>query len=77
MLPGGRFVLISRKDYLERITDRTREQMKKQYEEAVAKGDLTVFFRDESERILRSYVFPLERGVSHWGQKENGQNNTT
>jgi len=48
------------KDYLERLTDRTREQTKKQYEEAVAKGDLMVFVRDETERILRSYIFPLK-----------------
>jgi hypothetical protein len=57
---SGQIRAYAAKDYLERLTDRTREQTKKQYEEAVAKGDLVVFVRDETERILRSYVFPLE-----------------
>ena len=61
------------KDYLDGLTDRTREQTKKQYEEAVAKGDLMVFVRDESERILRSYVFPLEEASATGVRKKTGR----
>jgi hypothetical protein len=46
------------KDYLEELTDRTRDIAKKQYQKAVAEGALMVFVRDEAKRVLRSYVFP-------------------
>ena len=46
------------KDYLEDLTDRTRDIAKKQYQKAVAEGALMVFVRDEAKRVLRSYVFP-------------------
>jgi len=46
------------KDYLEGLTDRTRDIAKKQYRKAVAEGALMVFIRDEAKRVLRSYVFP-------------------
>ena len=45
-------------EYLDNLTDRTRDQAKKQYKKAVAEGALMVFVRDEAKRVLRSYVFP-------------------
>ena len=45
-------------DYLEDLTDRTRDIAKKQYQKAVAEGALMVFVRDEAKQVLRSYVFP-------------------
>ena len=44
-------------DYLEDLTDRTRDLAKKQYRKAVAEGALMVFVRDKAKRVLRSYVF--------------------
>ncbi len=46
------------KDYLEDVSDRTRDLAKKQYRKAIAEGALMVFVRDEVKRVLRSYVFP-------------------
>ena len=46
------------KDYLEDLTDRTRDLAKKQYQKAIAEGALMVFVKDEAKRVLRSYVFP-------------------
>ena len=46
------------KEYLDDLTDRTRDLAKKQYREAVAEGALMVFVRDKTKRVLRSYVFP-------------------
>jgi hypothetical protein len=51
-------------DYLEELSGRTREETKKQYEKAVAEGALMVFVRDESQEILRSYIFALAKGSS-------------
>jgi len=48
------------KDYLEDLTDRTRETAKKLHEKAVAEGALMIFVKDEVKRVLRSYVFPPE-----------------
>lgn len=45
-------------EYLEGLSDRTREQTKREYEEAVAKGAIMLFVRDELNEVLRSYVFP-------------------
>ncbi|MDI6739327.1 MAG: hypothetical protein QME74_03070 [Candidatus Edwardsbacteria bacterium] len=46
------------KDYLEDLTDRTRDLAKKQYRKAVAQGALMIFVRDKAKWVLRSYVFP-------------------
>lgn len=45
-------------DYLDDLTDRSREMAKKQYALAKAQGAFMVFVRDEAEEVLRSYVFP-------------------
>ncbi|MBI4736444.1 MAG: hypothetical protein HY766_10390 [candidate division NC10 bacterium] len=55
---SGQILAYPAKDYLEGLTDRTREQTKKQYRKALADGALMVFVRDDSKRLLRSYVFP-------------------
>lgn len=47
-------------DYLNRLTERTREQTWSQYRQATAEGALMVFVRDESLRVFRSYIFPLD-----------------
>jgi len=46
------------KEYLDDLSDRTRELAKEQYREAIAEGGLMVFVRDKTKRVLRSYVFP-------------------
>ena len=47
-------------EYLNGLSERTREQTKMQYQKAAAKGDLMVFIRDEENEVLRSYIFPRE-----------------
>jgi hypothetical protein len=54
----GQILAYPAKDYLEDITERTRDLAKKQYREAIAEGALMVFVRDKAKRVLRSYVFP-------------------
>ena len=46
------------KEYLDGLSDRTRNQTKQQYRKAVSEGALMVFVRDEVNEVLRSYIFP-------------------
>ena len=46
-------------EYLDGLSDRTRAKTRKLYRQAIADGDLMVFVRDESHRVLRSYIFTL------------------
>jgi hypothetical protein len=61
------------REYLEGLTDRTREETKKQYKRAVAEGALMVFVRDESKEILRSYVFPPAKGWPPRATRKEGR----
>jgi len=56
---GIRVLAYPAEQYLDALSDRTRNQAKQQYREATAKGALMVFVRDEVKSVLRSYVFPL------------------
>ncbi len=61
---SGQIRSYAAEDYLEELSDRTREETKKQYKKAVSEGALMVFVRDESKEILRSYIFALAKGSS-------------
>ena len=53
-----RIIAYPAEDYLDGLSDRTREQTKRQYREATATGALMVFVRDGQKEVLRSYIFP-------------------
>ncbi len=53
-----RIIAYPAEGYLDGLSDRTREQTRKQYREACATGALMVFVRDEQKEVLRSYIFP-------------------
>ncbi len=46
--------------YINDLTERTREQTRRDYADTVAAGQLMVFVCDTRKRILRSYVLPIE-----------------
>ena len=52
-----RIIAYPAEEYLDGLSDRTRDQAKKQYRQASATGAIMVFVRDEQEEILRSYIF--------------------
>lgn len=45
------------KEYIDGLTDRTREAVRRQYNEATADGDMMVFIRDSKNQVLQSHVF--------------------
>ena len=47
-------------DYINGLTDRTKEKTREICRQAAAGGEFLVFVRDTKRRILRSYVFPVE-----------------
>ena len=53
-----RIIAYPAEEYLDGLSERTREQTKKQYQQATATGALMVFVRDEEKEVLRSYIFP-------------------
>ena len=50
-------------DYINDLTERTREQTRLIYKKAVANGQFMVFVHDADNRVLRSYVFYVEEPV--------------
>jgi hypothetical protein len=53
-----RIIAYPAKEYLEGLSDRTREDAKKAYYEASVADSIMLFVRDEKREILRSYIFP-------------------
>ena len=53
-----RIIAYPAEEYIDGLSDRTRDHTRKQYREASANGALMVFVRDEQKEILRSYNFP-------------------
>ncbi len=53
-----RIIAYPAEEYLDGLSERTREKTKKQYKNAAATGALMVFIRDEEKEVLRSYIFP-------------------
>jgi hypothetical protein len=45
-------------EYLDGLSDRTREDAKKIYREASAVDSIMLFVRDEKKEVLKSYIFP-------------------
>ena len=44
-------------EYIDGLTERTRQFARRQFEETMAKGGIMVFIRDSKNRVLRSHVF--------------------
>lgn len=47
------------RQYLNSLGIRTRNEAKKQYEEAIKKNQFMLFIKDNKSEILRSYIFDL------------------
>ena len=70
---SGQIRACSAREYLAGLSKRTREKTRKQYKKAVAEGALMVFVRDESRKVLRSYVFaPARESSMRVGRKKGG-----
>lgn len=70
---SGQILIYPAGNYLEELGSRTREEAKEQYKNAVAEGALMVFVRDESRKILRSYIFaPAKESSMRATRKKRG-----
>lgn len=48
----------SAEEYIDGLSERTKNQTKQQYQKADSEGAMMVFIRDEVNQVLRSYIFP-------------------
>jgi hypothetical protein len=53
-----RIIAYPAQEYLDGLSDRTRDDAKRVYREASATDSIMLFVRDEKREILRSYIFP-------------------
>jgi hypothetical protein len=59
-LPRKRVYAFPAADYINDLTQRTREETREIYQQAVASGQFLVFLRDTKKKVLRSYVLPVD-----------------
>jgi hypothetical protein len=52
-----RIIAYPAKEYLDGLSDRTRDDAKRLYHETSAADSIMLFVRDEKREILRSYIF--------------------
>jgi len=46
------------KEYIDALSERTRESARKEFDRIIAKGGIMVFIRDDENRKLKSFSFP-------------------
>jgi hypothetical protein len=46
-------------EYIDGLTERSREATRREYKKITAQGDMMVFIRDTKNRVLQSYIFNL------------------
>ena len=56
----GKVAAMPAKEYIDGLSARSREKTHKEFEEITAEGGMMVFICDSKNRILQSYVFPLD-----------------
>jgi len=52
-----RIIAFPAEEYLDGLSERTRDHARNQYHNAAATGAMMVFVKDEEKEVLRSYVF--------------------
>ena len=58
-LPEERIYAYSADQYIDSLSERTREETRAGYRAAVEEGSFIVFVKDKARRTLRSYVFEV------------------
>lgn len=53
---------MSAKEYIEGLTERSREATSRQFKKITAEGGMMVFIRDSRKRVLQSHVFMPDEG---------------
>jgi len=56
----GKVAAMPAREYIDGLTERTREATRCQFEETTAEGGIMIFIHDSKNRILRSHVFTPE-----------------
>ena len=59
-LPSYKIYAYPYSEYLQMLSKRSQEMLKKEYNEAIKNNKMVVFVRDNEERVLKSSSFPIE-----------------
>ena len=59
-LPRKMIYALPAADYINGLTERTREKTRQLHRKATTAGEFLVFVRDTEMEVLRSYVLPVE-----------------
>lgn len=62
---GLKVAAMPAREYIDSLSERTREATRRQFEEITAQGDMMVFIRDSKNHVLQSYVFSLDATEWH------------
>lgn len=54
---GRKVAAMPAREYIDSLSERTRETTRRQFEEITARGDMMVFILDSKNRVLQSHVF--------------------
>lgn len=59
-LPSFKIYAYPYTEYLKTLSERSQKMLKKQYEKGITTNEMVVFVRDNEEKVLKSYSFPIE-----------------
>jgi len=59
-LPSRKIYAYPYTEYLKTLSEKSQKMLKKEYSEAVKNKEMVVFVRDNKEKVLKSWSFPIE-----------------
>lgn len=59
-LPSRKIYAYPYTEYLKVLNERSKNLLKEQYDEAIKDNKMVVFVKDNREKMLKSYTFPIE-----------------
>ena len=59
-LPSMKICAYPYTEYLKTLSERSQKMLEKEYSEAIKNNKLVVFVRDNKEKVLKSWSFPIE-----------------
>ena len=57
---SGKVAAMPAKEYIDELSVRSQEKTRRDFDKITAEGGMMVFISDSKNRILQSYVFPLD-----------------
>jgi hypothetical protein len=59
-LPSLKIYAYPYTEYLKGLSEKSQNLLKEQYDDAIKSNKMVVFVKDNKEKVLKSYTFPIE-----------------